>query len=352
MLQLGNDSHTYNSGISTAGKVDKKKQKRFRSAFTTMQIAILEKEFKKDPYVTNIRREEVANSLNIPERAVKIWFQNRRMKEKRDSCKGYDREDSDANLIGNLPDGMVNKISPANQQAAPTSLAAKIVVSDDTVEVTKNENYKVTTRVDKPYMQVQENITEVHSVKERVKEASTSNAPMEKHGSYCISSKTNGTLSIDKPTPFKQTVGHVLPFSQVSKEPHKATHTTPRTDHAHQNGQSDTKAPDLIPPYSSVPVDLSKYYSSMSPVPHLPWNRNYFVPIMPGTQGLPYFGGPQGVATAPAHIGVATVKKCSCDCHSSPVETMRAQHPMFYTPYVPHFITPVPTSTPHPTTKY
>ncbi|XP_013139467.1 PREDICTED: homeotic protein proboscipedia-like [Papilio polytes] len=61
-----------------------KKAKRIRSAFTTNQILYLENEFLKSPYVSVVSRKEIAIKLNIPERAVKIWFQNRRMKEKKD----------------------------------------------------------------------------------------------------------------------------------------------------------------------------------------------------------------------------------------------------------------------------
>lgn len=64
--------------------VHMKKVKRFRSAFTTEQVNYLEKEYQKYPYIGNARRKDVSNVLNIPERAVKIWFQNRRMKEKKE----------------------------------------------------------------------------------------------------------------------------------------------------------------------------------------------------------------------------------------------------------------------------
>lgn len=66
-------------------KCSSKRGKRFRSAFTTEQVNYLEIEFRKYPYIGNARRKDVANVLNIPERAVKIWFQNRRMKEKKDA---------------------------------------------------------------------------------------------------------------------------------------------------------------------------------------------------------------------------------------------------------------------------
>lgn len=65
-------------------KCSSKRGKRFRSAFTTEQVNYLETEFRKYPYIGNARRKDVAHVLNIPERAVKIWFQNRRMKEKKD----------------------------------------------------------------------------------------------------------------------------------------------------------------------------------------------------------------------------------------------------------------------------
>ncbi|KAJ0177741.1 hypothetical protein K1T71_006614 [Dendrolimus kikuchii] len=62
-----------------------RKVKRIRSAFTTDQITYLEREFRKCPYINNIRRKDVAIALRLPERAIKIWFQNRRMKRKKDT---------------------------------------------------------------------------------------------------------------------------------------------------------------------------------------------------------------------------------------------------------------------------
>lgn len=62
-----------------------RKPKRFRSAFSTEQIKFLELQFKKFPYISSEHRKEIATALNMQERAVKIWFQNRRMKEKKES---------------------------------------------------------------------------------------------------------------------------------------------------------------------------------------------------------------------------------------------------------------------------
>ncbi|XP_055982499.1 ventral anterior homeobox 2 [Sorex fumeus] len=71
--------------------LDLDRPKRTRTSFTAEQLYRLEMEFQRCQYVVGRERTELARQLNLSETQVKVWFQNRRTKQKKDQSRDLEK---------------------------------------------------------------------------------------------------------------------------------------------------------------------------------------------------------------------------------------------------------------------
>jgi len=101
-ILTGNYFHSQRSWKLEAGC----KPKRNRTIFTADQLERLEKEFDRQQYIVGTQRFYLAADLGLNETQVKVWFQNRRIKWRRQNFESdlrversrFERNEEERNL--------------------------------------------------------------------------------------------------------------------------------------------------------------------------------------------------------------------------------------------------------------
>lgn len=115
-----------------------RKPKRIRTAFSPSQLLRLEHAFEKNHYVVGAERKQLAHSLSLTETQVKVWFQNRRTKFKRQKLE----EEGSESQQKKKGSHHINRWRLATKQSSPEEID---VTSDDWINETRTQRLTLDT---------------------------------------------------------------------------------------------------------------------------------------------------------------------------------------------------------------
>ncbi|KAJ2947433.1 hypothetical protein O0L34_g17211 [Tuta absoluta] len=302
-----------------------KKGKRFRSAFTTEQVNYLEKEFRKYPYIGNARRKDVALVLDIPERAVKIWFQNRRMREKKDlnnkesdSDKSVDvsEQQSAKHLIDDSSLPLLTQLSSSKQKRVNTSSETKHTHKEYSTDSTSKED-----TVSQPKIEI--SVIQSDTTSTTTSELPSSSSECKTEDKYKVFMKNIPTDPYDNQHQFNHTSTPCSSYVQYASNPQSLSSSYPMSVSSPsavpqdlsskpvtqiQNRDQTSSALKYNP---EAPFYLKEFYTA----PYVPpgsmiWRPLNMTPLMSAAPSIT-ISSPRSSSQDLSMIS----RDCNCDCH-------------------------------------
>ncbi|XP_007437547.2 homeobox protein CDX-2, partial [Python bivittatus] len=105
---------------TAGGPVKTRTKDKYRVVYTDHQRLELEKEFHYSRYITIRRKAELAATLGLSERQVKIWFQNRRAKERKINKKKLQQSQPGGAHSGSEPMSPVSSMQAGTNGSGPS----------------------------------------------------------------------------------------------------------------------------------------------------------------------------------------------------------------------------------------